>query len=134
MTTLDTARPGFLSHEAALGARRQKLAEIDRFFDALVEDIHAEHAAAWASGMAASCERIKVITDRVTVTAEGVLQGPDLIVFLAVKHLMDEWEKVAIQKLRLDHVRDMALEDTEKLRLEQRAPYDFTVPLAVVAS
>lgn len=132
MTALDTAPAGFLSHEAAQGARKAKLDEIDLLFAGIRDDIHTEHAHNWAAAMVASCARIRAITERVLVLDTGVLVGSCLLVQIAVKRLMDEWENVAVQRLRLDHVRDMALEGMEKLRLERRGPYDFSVPLAAV--
>ncbi len=125
MTALDTAPAGFLSREAAQGARRARLAEIDLFFADIADDIRTQHALGWAAAMVASCKRIEAITARVNVTDTGVLVGSCLLVQIAVKHLMAEWENVAIQRIRLDHVRDTALEDMEVLRLERRRTFDF---------
>lgn len=124
--TLATETPGrFPSHEAAQGARRAKLAEIDLFYTRIRADIDTERAHTWEQAITESCQRITTLTQGITVTPDGALEGRPLRVRFAIIKLHQEAQAMRATKVAIELRAFLALADAETLRLAEREPYDF---------
>lgn len=110
--------------EAARGARKQRLQEIDGFWSAYREDLAAEYTAEWDAAHAAFWDRIRALTADVTVH-DGALHGNPLRWQLACPRIVAALTGLGdcLWQARMRH--DMAVADANQLQEKERHPFAF---------
>jgi|SRR5690242_7322163 len=132
-TTLEITTPErFGSNEAAQGARKARLAEIDRHYNGICADLDVERTAAIARSIAHSLERIRAITTGVEVDEDGRLVGHDLRKRIVARKLCLEALDINQERAGIEFRHALALDEVETARLAERNSFDFDVPLIVV--
>lgn len=132
--TATTLPAGFLSTEAARGARDAKLAEIDRDYEALISTFDDEHQQERTAAITASCTRIKKITAGMDLESwTSADHASQLQRWFSLRKLFNEASEMDERLARLERVHHLNVSEVEEQWARARNAYDFSVPMLVSA-